>query len=673
MNRRFVGIIFFTTVAISHTGMAIAQTETPARQGWQDIIGSVLDDSDNEAESWEDTYDILQELADNPIDINSATKEDLERIPFLDDNDIQNILEYLYRNGKMLSEGELTMIPSLTMEKRTLLQFFITVNTKKKLALPKFKDLIKYGDNSLTASGNIPLYERKGDKNGYLGYKYRHSIRYEYSYNNLLRIGMVGAQDAGEPFFSAGNGAGYDFYSFYADVRKIGRLKSLTVGRYRIGMGMGLIMNNSLSFGKSVSMASLSRRGTTVRPHSSRSSYNYLQGAAATVNVARNIDMTGFVSYKWFDATLNNDDGSIATIIKSGYHRTQTEMDKKNNASQLATGMNLHWALGRIHVGVSGIYASLSRELKPKTSQLYRKYYAAGKQFYNMSMDYSYTNGKFSFHGETATGDCHAWATINAAAWRIRNDLSVTAIQRFYAYKYYSLFSQSFSDGGSVQNESGMYLGIDWQPVKGFSMNAYSDIAYFPWAKYQAASASHSFDNMLSVAYNRGRITVSARYRVKVREKDNADKTALINHTTQRGRFAVRYDSKAWNAKAQFDSSLSTYKDRSFGYMTALSGGCSAIRKLAAYAAIGYFHTQDYNSRIYSYERGMAYDFSFPSYYGEGIHYAVLLSTQVIKNVTLSAKVSTTDYFDRNTIGSALQQIDRSAMTDIQVQAKWKF
>lgn len=673
MKKRIVGIFVILTTAAFRPCMAMAQAETSSRLGWQDIIGSVLDDSDTEAENWEDTYDILQELADKPIDINSATREDLERIPFLDDSDILNIMEYIYRNGKMLSLGELVMIPSLTMEKRTLLLYFITIDSKEKKTFPKFKDLIRYGDNSLTASGNIPLYDRKGDKNGYLGYKYRHSIRYEYSYGNMIRIGMVGANDAGEPFFSAGNGAGYDFYSFYADLRKMGRLKSLTIGRYRMGMGMGLIMNNSLSFGKSVSTASLSRRGTVVRPHSSRSSYNYLQGAAATVSVASNIDLTGFVSYKKLDATLNNDDGSIATIIKSGYHRTQTEMDKKNNTSQLAAGMNAHWALGRIHLGVSGLYASLDRELKPNTSQLYRRYYPAGKQFYNMSMDYSYTNGKFSFHGETATGNCHSWATINAAAWRVRSDMCVTAIQRFYAYKYYSLFSQSFSDGGNVQNESGFYLGIDWQPAKGLSLNAYSDMAYFPWAKYQAASASRSFDNMLSVAYTRGDVTVSARYRIKIREKDNADKTALINQTTQRGRFCVRFDRKVWNAKAQFDTSMSSYKDRSFGYMTSVSGGCQAIRKLAAYAAVGYFHTKDYNSRIYSYERGMAYDFSFPSYYGEGIHYALLLSTQAIRNVTLTAKVSTTDYFNRSTIGSALQQIDRSSMTDIQIQAKWKF
>jgi hypothetical protein len=36
-------------------------------------------------------------------------------------------------------------------------------------------------------------------------------------------------------------------------------------------------------------------------------------------------------------------------------------------------------------------------------------------------------------------------------------------------------------------------------------------------------------------------------------------------------------------------------------------------------------------------------------------------------------KISTTNYFDRDHISSGLQQIDHSAMTDMEVQVKWKF
>ena len=53
-----------------------------------------------------------------------------------------------------------------------------------------------------------------GDKNGYLGYQYKHSIRYDFTYGDKVRFGVLGAQDAGEPFLAGKNSMGYDFYSF---------------------------------------------------------------------------------------------------------------------------------------------------------------------------------------------------------------------------------------------------------------------------------------------------------------------------------------------------------------------------------------------------------------------------------------------------------------------------
>lgn len=646
--------------------------ETPARP-WETIIGNMMDDSDEDAANWEEMYDALYELENSPVDINTATKEDLERLPFLSDDEIADILEYIYRNGEMKSLAELSMIRSLNTKKRQLLPFFITIKEQTKSGFPTMKNILKYGTNEFLATANIPLYERKGDKNGYLGYKYKHNIRYEHKYGDYLRLGFVGAQDAGEPFFSNKNSLGYDFYSFYLAIKKLGRIKSLTLGRYRIRLGMGLTMNNDLSLSKSMSLNAINRQGGSIRPHSSRSGYNYMQGAAATIRLTQKLDLTAFVSYKDFDATLNNDDGSIATILKSDYHRTQAELNKKNNSSQFVSGGSLNFSDKGFTLGISGYYAWLNRQLKPNKTQEYRKHYAEGQHFYNYSIDYGYRNGNFSLHGETATGNCKAWATINTIAYRLRQNLSVMALQRFYSYRYYSLFAQSFSEGGSVQNESGVYLGVDWQPLRKLSVAYYTDIAYFPWAKYQAHYASRSFDNMLSVVYASNNWTITAKYRLKMREKDNADKTALIYKTDQRARLATAYTAPLWTIKAQIDAAHSKYKDKSFGYMTTISGGCTAIKKLNLYATLGYFHTQDYNSRIYSYERGMLYDFSFPSYYGEGIRYAVIASCNSIKNITLTAKAGTTNYFDRSKIGSSLQQIDHSSATDILLQMKWKF
>ena len=94
---------------------------------------------------------------------------------------------------------------------------------------------------------------------------------------------------------------------------------------------------------------------------------------------------------------------------------------------------------------------------------------------------------------------------------------------------------------------------------------------------------------------------------------------------------------------------------------------------LTADAALTYFCTDDYDSRLYVYERGLLYDFSFPMFYGRGIHYSARLRADLSPRLMLMAKAATTNYFDRNTIGTALQEIDQSSMTDIQLQLRWLF
>ena len=422
MARQILLLILLMTAC---TGLCSAQQgnyDHNDRRGWEMLFSNLVTEED-EMQDWDVVYDALCELESSPVDINTATKEDLQRIPFLNDEDIAEILEYVFRNGDMLSKQELVSVKSLSAVKRTLLEYFIKVVPTKHDGFPSVKNLLRYGDNKLVADGNVPLYSRKGDKNGYLGYKYKHSIRYDHTYGDYLRIGFVAAQDAGEPFFSGRNRMGYDFYSGYLSLRKLGRIKQLTVGRYRLGMGMGLVMNNNLSFGKTLLTTTVNRSGTTIRPHSSRSSYNYLQGVAATVGICRNVDISAFVSDRKIDATLNSDDGSIATILKSNYHRTESEMNKKNNASQFATGGNITYAPGRFVFGISAIYTSLSRMLQPNTSSAYRRYYASGKEFCNIGIDYGYHNGKFSFHGETATGNSKAVATINSVSYRLLSNL----------------------------------------------------------------------------------------------------------------------------------------------------------------------------------------------------------------------------------------------------------
>jgi len=111
--------------------------------------------------------------------------------------------------------------------------------------------------------------------------------------------------------------------------------------------------------------------------------------------------------------------------------------------------------------------------------------------------------------------------------------------------------------------------------------------------------------------------------------------------------------------------------ERSKGVMISQQAGYTH-RWLRLDANIGWFRTDDYDSRLYQYEPSVRYDFSFPMYYGHGIHYALMVRAD-IGAFSFAAKATTTDYFDRSVISSGLQEIKRSSMTDLILQVRCRF
>ena len=643
-----------------------------SEQGWEQTFHEVMNLEDGDDVEWIDNYELLSELASHPMDINRATREQLEALPFLTALQVEDIMDYRHRYGDMKTLNELRMIPSLDYARQRLLGYFVCIGEQPESTFPSVSDIARYGRHELMASARLPMNERRGDQNGYLGYRYRHWLRYQMTYSDYVKVGVLGAQDAGEPFFAGNNREGYDFYSFYAQVRHLGRLEAAVVGRYNVSLGMGLVMNNSFGLGKLATLQNLGRSTNAIRAHSSRSSYNYLQGAAATVRLSKTLTATGFVSYRPIDATLNAD-GTAATIVKTGYHRTPTEMGKKNNTHSTDAGANIAFRSHGLHLGVTAVYTHLDRELRPDTKTRYRQHYAAGSDFVNVSADYGYTSRRLTVSGETALNREGALATLNSVSLTVADELSLMVLQRFYSYRYTALHARSFSDGGSVQNESGVYVGADWQPSRKLRVQAYADYAYFAWPRYLVSQSSHAWDFQLLSVYTPGRWTWKARYRLHTRERDDTDKTALINRNEHRARLSASYSSTiGLSSTTQADLAYTAFRENDRGI--ALSQQL-AWRKswLQLYANATWFHTDSYESRIYTYERGLLYSLSLPMLYGHGLRYSFMARADLSAALMLTAKVGVTDYFDRATIGSGLQMVDGSSLADVDLQVRWKF
>lgn len=181
-------------------------------QTWQQVYDEVMtaeNDDDETGEPLQDSYELLEQLAGQPLDLNRATREELEQLPFLSAQQVMDLQEYLFRYGPMRSLGELRMVRSLDHPQLALLPYFVYVSDAPDEAqppsLPRLDSLLKRSRHTLTATARVPFYERRGNKNGYLGYPFRHSLRYELTSAQHLRLGLLGAQDAGEPFWAKEN------------------------------------------------------------------------------------------------------------------------------------------------------------------------------------------------------------------------------------------------------------------------------------------------------------------------------------------------------------------------------------------------------------------------------------------------------------------------------------
>lgn len=627
-------------------------------QSWQEYLEQLSEQEEYEDMNWESYEDILEGYAENPINLNTATKEELEQFPFLSAQQIEDIQAYIYQYGEMKSLGELAMIESISWYERQLLCCFVYTGEVKRRSFPSFSQIAKYGKHEMVAAVKVPLYERKGDKDGYWGYPYKHWLRYQFHYSDYVKMGFVASQDAGEPFFGGKNNLGYDFYSYYLQIRKWGKLKNLTLGKYRLREGMGLILNNDFGFGKLSMLSSLGRMGTSIRTHSSRYAANYLQGVAATLNVCKGLDVSAFLSYRKIDATVKKD--SISTIVTTGMHRTEKEIEKQGIASAFLLGGNLHYTKNGFHIGATGICYSYSLPLHPNKSQLYKRFAPEGKNFWNASIDYGYISHRLTLQGEVATGDCGVVATVNTASYLLSEQFSVLALYRFYPYRYYAIYSNSYSAGSSVQDESGCYVGLRWSPSSKWVCDIYGDVAYFAWPKYRMKGSSYAMDYLASIIFQPSRsLRLGARYQYKQK----------YDVTTQRARLYCGIEKGAWSSKTQVDA---TFLSQNYGMMVNESMEY-CFRWLRLNAFLGYFRTKDYESRVYAFEPGLLYTMSFGSYFGEGIRCGLRAKAEIGKHWVLVCKGAMTKYFDRNHISSGLQQINGSAQTDLEIQVKWKF
>ncbi len=643
---------------------------------------SVNNDINNSVNSlnWENELEELSNRLQEPVNLNSATREQLEQFPFLSDIQIEHLLAYIYIHGQMETIYELQLVEELDRQTIQYLLPFVCIKAINNEPAFRWKTMLKdagrYGKNEVLTRLDIPFYKRKGYEHTYLGPSVYNSVKYTFRYRDQLYAGGVAEKDAGEPFAALHNRYGYDYYSFYLLLQNCGRLKSLAVGNYRLSFGQGLVTSTDYLMGKTIYASSFNNRSTGIKRHSSTDEYNYFRGVATTVALTKRLSVSAFYSHRNMDGVVT--DGEITSVYKTGLHRSRKEADKKNLLTSQLTGGNVSYQQNHIRLGITGVYYVFNRPYEPELTG-YSKYNIHGNHFYNLGIDYAYRWRRFSFQGETAIGK-QGWASLNRLQYSPVQDIQFMLIHRFYSYDYWAMYAHSFGEGSTVQNEQGYYVGLETTPFSHWRFFVSFDLFSFPWKKYRINKPSRGTDGLIQATFTpRTNLSMYLKYRYKQKERDltGSKGTLTLPIFHHQLRYRLNYSlNDVFSSRTTLDYNHFHSQDRAAtkGYqVTQMISSQLPWTRLFADVQGSYFCTDDYDSRVYVSEKGLLYTFYTPSFQGRGFRCAVRLRYELNKHWLFITKFGETIYLNRNEIGSGNDLIYGNKKADIQMQLRIKF
>ena len=634
-------------------------------------------------------YDELSSIVKNPYNINTVTPEELDNLNLLLDIQIQEFIRYRNQYGPFVSIYELQAIPNWNV--LTIQRVLPFVSVKERVFTSQnMMNMATGGDHLLAFKWKSVFQERAGfdpeRSPEYLGDPNHYYVRYRYNFNNKLRWGLTSEKDAGEPFFGDENPYGMDYYSLflhYYDVRA--KLQSFTIGDYTLSMGQGLIAHNAFGSGKSTRVLNVKKSGRVARPYSSVNEVNFFRGITAQYQLNDKVTIVPFVSLNRVDGTVNIDttveDGfdNFSSLIDDGYHRTRSELDKKNAIKQTAFGGIVKVDLDPLEIGVNVVQNKFDRPFDPGT-RLYRKFVEFGDQLRNVSVDFSYRSRNASFFGEYATSNNGGKAFMIGNQTSLNRILDVALVYRDYGRDYIALRPNSFGESRNANNERGLYMGISADISRAFSVSLYHDTWKHPWLRFRTDAPSYGRETLIRADYIKKRkflLYVQYKNEVKAINLQQSEQIRGIqdtriqrlrlhfNHQVRPGlELRNRVEFSHFNSEEKESTGWMLYQDiivRPVGSRFSLTG------------RIALFDTDDFDSRIYAFENDIQYEFRIPFYQMKGTRMYFFARYKVTRRMTLEARIDRTFLTDAEEIGSGGEEILGNERNEIKAQMIYRW
>lgn len=641
------------------------------------LLGQITAEEELWLEQWVETGEEIlpaqMDQSDLPISsilLNSISKEQLQALSLLSEEQIRSFLDYRENFGPFLVEEELRAVPlfdPITIQK---LQSYLVADAPSKLT-PSFwnsSSMRSRRQTSLRIGRTFPKKLGFINPSAYQGNPYEITGKFTLDQPGKFKLGIAIDKDAGEAF-------PFHFNKHLAIERPIPSIDLVVLGDYQFQMGQGLIGGQSFGSGLSFTPSLLVKGRPDIRPKRGSTEGNYQSGVGVKWTRKKAMGMA-FISYRNRNGNLRTDSlerSYVTSINLAGLSRTPNEIEDQNTVKHLLGGFNWTFNLNNGFIGINSTYHRFTRPILP-VIRPYNQYVFTGNQLLNFSLNFQFQLKGHLWFAESAID--HQFKQAHLLGWVLSPAKNIDFVLSFrnYTRAYQSFETRTFGRFGKAQNENGIFFLLKAHPFPNWEISFYNDIRKYPWMRYNVHAPSIGNSIRMRIQYAQKK---TMQLYVDFRTEKNT-----INQSSD-----TKFKSLGFQQKSNFRIQMVLYPSPSLEWRIRLENSYlkegQSLQKGQLIAQdfilkpkqqpldfklrVTLFDIPNYGLRIYQYEHQMAGFFGMPAFYGRGISWYFIPRWKTARGL-LEARISRVFQPDVQNIGSQWDAIAGKRKMDLGLQ-----
>lgn len=636
----------------------------------------------------ETVYEVLQERLweyyQHPIPLYEASREALQHLGILTDEQLNQLFQHMEKNGPLISIYELQVIPGFDLQRIQLLRPFVRITKNfpqyahqtglTPAIREKFATVLWRHERTLETKQGYK-YNYKQQRVPYLGSPNKLFVRISISHPNQWELGLSAKKDAGEPL-------GWDpitqcygplLWRFHWKIKNPTYPYTLLIGDYAVGYGQGLVLHAGLPSHKSADVIQVIRTNHVgICPHTAMSTAAF-KGIAATWHGSP-ITLAAYYSNKNLDGKIHRKVYTghpyVESVTRSSTYRTLNEMAKQGTVNEQVLGSTLvyQFPIRDTTLGMNLLYSRYSLPIYPRINPHPNKF--QGQHHANGSLFFRYLWRNFHVFGEGAVSKNGAKAAIVGVVASLSRTVDTTLLVRHYGQRFHRLYGKAFGENAaSNRNEQGIYVGMKSVLTRHVHLSIYGDFFRFPQYLDGAQVGYSWLAQITHQPIKHMRICLTYKNTTKPRQ---APQQRTVIGTRQHYKVTGQYTLRNV-LRLQSDVQCSHYQKRplcsaTWGYAI-IQRVYGQLWKLQWKGLVARFNAKDFHNSFYVYEPNATHVGNyFRAYHGNGIRCSGLLVYRTTANTKLTLRYTHTQYKDAKTIGSGYETIQGNKKNELLLQ-----